>query len=86
MKFGAWWFWWMGLMLCTIPAIGLGWVYRRWGFPFSKSIQRRRAEKALAAGLSQPFDPPWGWLGDFTWVALIIGTLYAVGVAWLGLR
>jgi hypothetical protein len=86
MRFGAWWFWWMGLMLlCLLPALGYGWLYRRWGFPLPRFLAQRRAQKAFAAGGATPFDPPWGWMGDFIWVVLIIGALYAVGAAWLGL-
>ncbi len=88
MGYNSWWWWWMAFMLCfLITPIGYGWGYRGWGAPYPSYIQRRRWQRATAAGGWSDFNHrAWGWTGDLIWMSLIIGMLWAVAVVWLAWR
>ena len=75
---GSWWILWMVfLCLFLLPPIGYGWGYRKWGPPYPRYIQRRRALRAAATGGSTTFDHhAWGWGGDFVWMVLFIGVFW----------
>jgi hypothetical protein len=71
----SWWVVWFAFMfLLLVPPVGYGWGYRRWGPPYPRYIQRRRAA-ASGAG-TFPTHQGWGWGGDFVWIVLIIGTVW----------
>lgn len=78
---GSWWFFWMlFIFLFLVPPLGYGWGYRRWGLPYPRYIQRRRA---AAMGGSGPFNhQAWGFGGDFVWMVLVIGVLWACAALW----
>lgn len=84
MMFGSWWFLWMAFMfIFLIPPIGYGWGYRGWGPPYPRYVQRRRGQAAIAAGGPSTFDHhSWGWGGDFIWIILFIGVLWAISGYW----
>jgi hypothetical protein len=71
--------WMVFLFIFLLPPIGYGWGYRRWGPPYPRYIQRRRAQRAAAVGGSASFDHySWGWGGDFVWMMLSIWMIWAV--------
>ena len=81
---GTWWLLWMVfIFIFLVPPIGYGWGYRKWGPPYPRYIQRRRALRAAAGG-STAFDHhAWGWGGDFVWTVLLIGVFwFAIALLW----
>ena len=80
----SWWL--MGLIFMlwvTAPPVGYGWAYRGWGPPYPRYIQRRRGQQASAAGGPASFDHhSWGWGGDFVWMAMLIGLIWASSALW----
>ena len=81
---GSWfWLWMVFLFIFLLPPIGYGWGYRRWGPPYPRYIQRRRAQRAAAAGGSASFDHhSWGWGGDFVWMMLFIWIFWVFFGLW----
>jgi hypothetical protein len=78
---GSWWFLWMLFMFVfLVPSLGYGWGYRRWGAPYPRYIQSRRA--ATASGSAALDHQSWGWGGDFVWIVLLIGLFWAAGALW----
>jgi hypothetical protein len=77
---GSWLLLWVAfLFIFLLPPIGYGWGYRRWGPPFPRYVQRRRAQRAAAADGSASFDHhSWGWGGDFVWLMLCIWMIWAI--------
>lgn len=80
----SWWFMWMAFMfIFLLPPIGYGWGYRRWGPPYPSYIQRRRGQRAAAAGGLVTFrHDSWGLGGDLLWVGLIIWAIWACSALW----
>ncbi|MGA3124157.1 MAG: hypothetical protein ABSF69_25645 [Polyangiaceae bacterium] len=83
--------WWLVWMLCMflflIPSVGYGWGYRGWGPPYPSYVQRRRGLQAGQAGRPLAFDhEAWGWGGDFVWIVLLVGSLWAASALFLGWR
>lgn len=79
-----WWFWLVFMFVFLVFPIGYGSGYRRWGPPYPRYIQRRRSQRAPAAGDYAPWDhQSWGWGGDFVWMALLIGMFWvAAALLW----
>ena len=78
--FGAWWLFWLIFLLFLIAPTGYGWGYRKWGPPYPRYIQRRRA---AAIGGSPTFNhQAWGFTGDFVWMVMIIGVFWACAALW----
>ncbi len=80
----SWWLMWMAFMFFLfLTPIGYGWGYRGWGPPYPSYVQRLRGQQAVRAGGPGDHHYRWGWGGDFVWLILIIGVLWAFGsVAW----
>jgi hypothetical protein len=80
----TWWFLWLGFMLLILlPPLGYGWGYRGWGAPYPSYVQRRRGERARAAGTSSTFDHrSWGLGGDIMWIALLVWVAWPVTAYW----
>lgn len=78
---GSWWWLWMVVVLfLLVPSLGYGWGYRRWGAPYPRYIQRRRA---LASGGSTTFNhQAWGFGGDFVWLVMIVGVFWVCAAFW----
>jgi hypothetical protein len=78
----SWWLVWMVFMLAfAVSPVSYGWGYRRWGPPYPRYIQQRRA--AAYTG-SVPFDHhAWGWGGDFVWMVTFIGIFWFIAAFWL---
>jgi hypothetical protein len=80
------WLLWMAFMfLFLVPPIGYGWGYRKWGPPYPRYVQRRRGARAATASDFATFNinhRAWGWGGDFVWMVLFIGVLWAVVTLW----
>jgi hypothetical protein len=76
----SWWFVWLLFMLVVlVPPVGYGWGYRGWGPPYPRYVQRRRGERAVAAGTAPTFDHgAWGRGGDFVWVMGSIGVFWVL--------
>jgi hypothetical protein len=74
----SWWLVWMLFMVMfMVTPVGYGWGYRGWGPPYPSYFQRRRERRAAAAGTSSGFDHyAWGFVGDYVWLVLLIGTLW----------
>lgn len=81
---GFWWLLWVGFMfLFLVPTISYGWGYRRWGPPYPRYVQRRRALLAPATSDSPVFNHrAWGWVGDLVWVVFVVGVLWAAASLW----
>jgi hypothetical protein len=79
-----WWIWLLFMFVFLVPPLGYGWGYRRWGTPYPRYIQRRRAGRAAMDGSAdtQFNHHAWGWGGDFIWVVVIIGMIWLVTAAW----
>ena len=78
-----WWLWMVFMFIFLVPPVGYGWAFRGSGPPYPRYFQRRRAQRAAAADGSVPFDHhSWGRGGDFVWVVLLIGTLWAATALW----
>lgn len=71
------------MFFIIVAPVGYGWGYRGWGPPYPRYIQRRRHEHATALGGSVEFNhQSWGWGGDFLWMAMLVGILWAATVYW----
>ena len=81
---GSWWLLWIVFMLVLLVApTGYGWGYRGWGPPYPRYVQRRRGQKAVATGGPSSMNhQAWGWGGDFVWIVLAVGVLWAVTSMW----
>lgn len=78
-----WWMWIVVMVLFWMLPMGYGWGYRGWGPPYPRYIQRRRGARAAASGGSPTFNHhSWGWGGDFVWVVLFVGAIWAVSSLW----
>ena len=82
---GSWWFFWFILLfVLVVPPLGYGWSYRGWGPPYPRYIQRRRGQRAAAGGASATFNhEAWGRGGDFVWMVIFIGAIWAMSSIWL---
>ena len=83
------WFWWLWLVIMfalLMPSISYGWAYRGWGPPYSSYLQRRRAQRAAAAGGSAPVgQDASGWRADLLWGGFLVVTFWAIAAAyWRG--
>lgn len=84
---GSWWWWWIAVVviLFLIP-LGYGWGYRGYGAP--RVPRRRRPVRRGEAGTSVPVrdvpgnEDPWGPLGTFIWVILVIVVVWLI-VLWI---
>lgn len=74
------WFWIIFLAVFLLPSLGYGWGYRRWGAPYPRYIQSRRA--AGGGGPVGVDHLAWGWGGDFVWTVMIIGLVWACVTFW----
>jgi hypothetical protein len=81
---GSWWLLWIVFMLVFTAALaGYGWGFRGWGPPYPSYVQRRRGQRAAAAGSSPGFDhAAWGMGGDLVWIVMCVGLLWALAVLW----
>ena len=82
----TWWLWWAIFMFAfLVLPMGYGWGYRGWGAPYPRYVQRRRGQRAIAVTSSRSFNHhSWGWGGDFVWIAMVVGVLWAVSAyGWL---
>ena len=81
---GSWWLLWMAFMfLFLVSPLGYGWGYRGWGPPYPRYIRRRRGPQAAGTGGFVALNhQSWGWGGDFVWVVLLIGMLWACTALW----
>jgi len=81
---GSWWFFWaLFMFVLLVPPIGYGWGYRGWGPPYPRYIQRRRGQRAVAAGDIAQFDHhAWGRGGDILWLVLLVGFFWACTAMW----
>lgn len=78
-----WWMWMVVMVLFWMLPMGYGWGYRGWGPPYPRYIQRRRGALAATSGGSATFNHhSWGLGGDFVWVVLFFGVLWAVASLW----
>lgn len=76
----SWWLLWILVMFIVLaPPVGYGWGYRRWGPPYPRYIQRRRAAKAGPATFNHQ---SWGWGGDFVWLVMIVGSFWVFAALW----
>lgn len=77
---GSWWFLWMVFMfMFLLTPLGYGWGYRGWGPPYPRYMQRRRGPQAAAGdGPGTPHHLSWGWRGDFVWMIVFVGSVWAV--------
>ena len=83
MMMGTWWWIWIAFMfLFLVPPIGYGWGYRGWGAPYPSYIQRRRGQAANAGGAAQFDHYAWGRGGDFVWLILFVGMVWAAFGMW----
>jgi len=79
---GSWWLLWMVfIFIFLVPPIGYGWGYRRWGPPYPRYIQRRRAA-ALGGSETTQDHQAWGYGGDFVWMVVMIGVFWACIALW----
>lgn len=80
-------FWILGLavvFMVLAPSVSYGWAYRGWGPPYPRFVQQRRRAYAEARGPNGPVNhQAWGRAGDFVWVGLFIGVLWAFSGIWL---
>ena len=83
MTMGTWWWVWIAFMFVfLVPPIGYGWGYRGWGAPYPRYIQRRRGQAAIASGSAEFDHHAWGRGGDFVWMILGFGMLWAFAGMW----
>jgi hypothetical protein len=82
----SWWFVWMIFMgLCLVPSIRHRRAYREWGPPMPIYVQRRRGHLIIAdKGSAASTYSEWRWRGDFVWLSLFIGVLWAGSALWWG--
>lgn len=75
---------WMAFMfIFLLSPVGYGWGYRRWGPPYPTYIQRRRGQRAVAAGGTATVHQSWGMAGDVVWIVFFVSVLWAVTALWL---
>ena len=80
--FNSWWLLWMFFVLFLVAPTGYGWGYRRWGAPYTRYIQRRRAQQAVVRD-APPFNHhAWGVRGDLVWFTLIIWLVWVSSALW----
>jgi hypothetical protein len=78
---GEWWLLWMVITFALlVPSLVYGWGYRKWGPPYPRYIQRRRA--AAMSGPAMSDYQSWGWVGDFVWIVTLIALFWAGAVIW----
>ncbi len=77
-----WWLWMLFMFLILAPSVGYGWGYRRWGAPYPRYIQRRRALRASVAGDSSFNHHAWGWGGDVVWFMLVLWIVWVFLMPW----
>ena len=74
-----WWLWVMVMFVCLVPPVGYGWAYRGWGPPYPSYLQHQRRLRADPVTVSAGYDHyAWGWGGDFVWLAMLLGAIWAV--------
>ena len=74
-----WWLWVVMVAVALVPALGYGSVYRGWGAPYPRFVQRRRFARAYPSSGSAMFDhQSWGRGGDYVWMVGLIGVLGAI--------
>ncbi len=75
----SWWLVWIVFMfLFLVSPIGYGWGYRKWGPPYPRFVQQRRATAQSAA-----YDHrAWGWRADLLWLVFVIGLFWAAAALW----
>jgi hypothetical protein len=80
----SWMLWAFVMCALLLAPMGYGWGYRGWGAPVPSYVQRRRQKAATASGIAINADyRAWGYVGDFIWVMLIIGTIWAMSFYWI---
>jgi hypothetical protein len=78
------WLMWLIFMLVFLAApLGYGWGYRRWGLPYPRYVQRRRALRTGLGGPSSLDHQAWGRAGDLVWLGLVIAMIWACSAAFL---
>ena len=83
MMSALWLLWMIFIFLFLVSPIGYGWGYRKWGPPYPRYIQRRRGSREATAGdFASLRLQSWGWGGDFVWLVLFVGVLWAVVTLW----
>jgi hypothetical protein len=79
----SWILWMVFMFLFLVPPMGYGWGYRKWGPPYPRYVQRRRGVRAATVGGFAAFNhQAWGWRGDFVWLVLFVGVLWAAMTLW----
>jgi hypothetical protein len=72
-----WWLWIVFLFAFLLMPTGYGWGYRRWGPPYPRYMQRRRAARAAERGDAGSFDHhAWGWGGDLLWLMFTLWVIW----------
>ncbi len=80
-----WWFWFAFMFLFLVTPIGYGWGYRGWGAPYPRYFQRRRGDQGGAVVRSTATNAEsWGWAGDFVWLILFVGAVWACSALFWG--
>ena len=82
MAIAWWWLWILFMLLILGPSVGYGWGYRRWGAPFPRYVQRRRALRASVAGDPSFNHHAWGWGGDVVWFMLVLWIVWVFLMPW----
>ena len=78
-----WWIWVAFMFFFCIAPLGYGSAYRGWGTPYPSYVQRRRYERATVGGVSTSYNHyAWGWGGDFIWMMVLVGLLWAASAFW----
>jgi len=78
----AWWMLWVFFMFVfLVTPTSYGWGYRKWGPPVPRYFQRRRGQLNVANGAAIG-HPSWSWGGDFVWLVLLVGILWAAMGWW----
>ena len=71
------------MMVVLVPSVGYGWGYRKWGPPYPRYIQRRRAQRVSVGGdIASRDHEAWGWYGDFVWIMFFVVILCSLTVSW----
>ncbi|MBK6689159.1 MAG: hypothetical protein IPG45_32120 [Deltaproteobacteria bacterium] len=81
----TWWFVWVVLTATfLIPSLLYGWLYRGWGPPLPRLIQRRLGRLGSPVGTPVEFDDrfSWGWAGTLFWFGALLGTGLALRALW----
>lgn len=86
----SWWLLWMVfIFVFLVSPVGYGWGYRSWGPPYPRYVQRRRALRSSTTGSSPTSGgsptfnhEAWGWRGDFVWMVILLGVVWAAWVLW----